>query len=1140
MMKQLSQLTLVQFYLHEAEDIIIDGSTAFLGPNGCGKSTTLDAIQTIMVGGNQNYSSYNAQLISGKNKRKLSGYCLGLLRNPEDGSHAIKQARDEARTYLIAVFSDGTEQGTLSAGLCVEADNDSDKHELKGLFILPGQRVSAKDCLVIDGDNERPIEYAEFKENHTQIAKEIGRTPTFTDSSNEYVKELLYALYGARMPEPKKFMATFVKAMTLKDVDSIDMFVRNFVVESNPVDIADFQKQVEQFINLKALISQTKERIGKLDGILKDYKTAVKSEGKIATYEAIGTIFALEAQLEKLDDVEEEIERLNETLNEAERQFKSFDEQYSEKSDEVNQLKIALESDGNEQLKLRLEESISANKRIIAANQYPEVSRANRHINALREIENLPHFGILQNEIKSIINALNTGRNQSAPSEAVKKAFTQLTPKLNAVEKAISAQFSLLTQEEAKLEREKTDLANRITAAKQTGRLLGEGSATLLALLNANGIDASPLSALCALKDETWAPAIESYLGDVRDALVVTDGSTVDAVRLLRQARRDNENVRGASIVQPEHLRDIDTRYRGREYAVDLFECENDTAKKLLWLRLNTIRLVETEEELAAHPRAITKDGMLSQGGLTKSINIKPVTDLRIGRSALDTSYLAARKTEAEKELETTRRSLTLINKVKMALADKGNEQDRTVSEDIEKAKKDIVAAEIQLKGINISHLDTIREKAAVAASEAKVLQTKRDHALTLKSGLTEQITHKENNKVDLEKVIPDLKEREKATLNNPLVMHDIMDVYKDEIETRYPQHSERVDALDEFITRHKNKLIKATDNANNALTAYVDSLQFNNVDWHERHAWTIDERERLFGTRLHKYEKEAEQARKASEETLRTDIAMSLYDRFKEMELDRKALNRILESCPAFTGDERYRFTASVVKRYDALVKHIEEIATSEEGFSLLSPDAAELDSTLKELIEEAAESGSTNTVLDYRNFYTFDLDILVRGKRVDRMSNRQGSGSNGEHIAPMYVAAGAALAKAYRLQNHKDKAPSSGIICLDEAFHGMDTTNAIATAKFLQSIGLQLIMAGPETERNKLSPMTQTIYDLDREELHLDMIRTKFKAKANQLMTSDLPDENPQVMKDAFAQLGFTELSESVDIASAGMTSE
>jgi hypothetical protein len=119
--------------------------------------------------------------------------------------------------------------------------------------------------------------------------------------------------------------------------------------------------------------------------------------------------------------------------------------------------------------------------------------------------------------------------------------------------------------------------------------------------------------------------------------------------------------------------------------------------------------------------------------------------------------------------------------------------------------------------------------------------------------------------------------------------------------------------------------------------------------------------------------------------------------------------------------------------------------------------------------------------------------------------------------------LAAGAALAKSYRLQNKKGSPRGTGIICLDEAFHGMDTENAVATAKFLQNLGLQLIMAGPELDRTKLAPVTQTIFDLDRQGCDLEMESTYLKPAGNKLMISDMPTGNPDVMANAYKQLGF-----------------
>ena len=40
--------------------------------------------------------------------------------------------------------------------------------------------------------------------------------------------------------------------------------------------------------------------------------------------------------------------------------------------------------------------------------------------------------------------------------------------------------------------------------------------------------------------------------------------------------------------------------------------------------------------------------------------------------------------------------------------------------------------------------------------------------------------------------------------------------------------------------------------------------------------------------------------------------------------------------------------------------------------------------------------------------------------------------------------------------------------------------------------------------------------------------MERTKFKEAANKLMVSDMPDENPEVMKGAYQQLGLEQPEE------------
>ncbi len=1126
-MKRLRRVSLVQFYLHEAFDIEIEGSAAFLGPNGSGKSSTLDAIQIAMLGGNQQYARFNTQSVSSKNTRKLSGYCLGMLRNPDKDSEVVGRARDEARTYIVLVFEEDDGSDVLSAGICVEADIESDQHEVKGLFVLPGQNLRAADCIIIDGDDRRPMPMPEFKENARQRSKQIGRSITFTDKSSEYVSELLYALNGERMPDPRRFMSRFVKSMTLKNVDSIDQFVRDYVVEPNPVDISQFRKQVEQFAALRNLIIQTKARISRLSGINSEFERARSTERRIVTLQAIRSVFEYEYLCEKIGDLEEQIELLTEQRDRASKFSLEAEKNRDTKQNEINVLKARLQSDDNEQLRLRLVELISSKLDLIQAYQQPGIDHANRLINALRDIIDEDDFAKERKTLSSVISTLVTARSDDNSGTAIESALQDTRQDIKSILCVAENLLGSTRKKQDDLIEQREAIHRTIRAAQKTGRLLNDGAIVLLDLLEQEGITAQPISALAGIIDSTWAPALESYLGGDRDALVITAGVPRDAVKILRQARREGIRIGGASIVQPYHLRNVDIEGKGAEFAVGVVATENDIARRFLWNKFGKMRLVETEEELETYSRAITRDGMLSQGGLTKSIGISPISDLRVGKKFEDTTDLSRNAAELEGDIKDLTKRVERLEALTRLTGSEAEADGESRASQLLDTQVIISSAQQQLENLDLSHLDEINSTVSDLEKQLKNFthEFKKNHSLA--AGLGQQIDDREKDKNEKDKKLPSVKEREQRATSHPLVNAEFLDQLKDEIERANDEYEEMLQDVRKKIEHNEPRLTNAILKATNELTRYIQDerldVQVMAMEWQDRFHWTNEEMNKLIDTQLQNYEAQAEEARQASEETLRNDIAMSLNDRFNEMELERRDRNKILLSCPPFTGGERYRFVSSPVSHYESLVRYIAQIASDDQSLSLFTENPDEINETLRELVEAAAVTGNAGSVLDYRQFFTFDLEILVDGKRVDRMSNRQGAGSNGEHIAPMYVAAGAALAKAYRLHNRKGKQKSTGIMCLDEAFHGMDTTNAVATARFLQNLGLQLIMAGPELERTKLAPMTQTIYDLDREGVDLMMERTKFKEAANKLMVSDMPGDNPQVMVEAFQQLGF-----------------
>jgi hypothetical protein len=505
--------------------------------------------------------------------------------------------------------------------------------------------------------------------------------------------------------------------------------------------------------------------------------------------------------------------------------------------------------------------------------------------------------------------------------------------------------------------------------------------------------------------------------------------------------------------------------------------------------------------------------------------------DFRIGRVAtVDTSALRAsidrmmvQKDEVAKTIQVMEQAIASLSGSPLTMPESDDETVHAARADIERRRQ-------LLGALDTRTADRLRDELAALEGKKAEISKWRDESIDAIGRARGAIETNGQALEALELAVPDAKEADAVAQRDPDFDGVIYDEEKAEVERTLIGYPEQMAAIKRKVDPAKTRVDTAATAGRDALLDYIRDgqadVQADAMDWREAHQWVGSEILRLTDTMLVPREQEAESVRLASEETFRKDIAISLSDRFSELAAETRDRNRMLELCPPFTGGERYQFQYAVVPQHRALYNYIRRVAQNDEEMeSLFAEEHDEAQLAITQLIEAAADPDGNErapiALLDYREFFSFDLDILVDGKVVDRMSKRQGAGSNGEHIAPMYVAAGASLAKAYRLPAHSEDRSCSGLMLLDEAFHGMDTQNAMATARFLDGIGLQLIMAGPELERTKLIPMTDTIYDLDREELDLQMQRTYFKPAAHQLMTSDMPSENPAVMVEALREI-------------------
>lgn len=91
-----------------------------------------------------------------------------------------------------------------------------------------------------------------------------------------------------------------------------------------------------------------------------------------------------------------------------------------------------------------------------------------------------------------------------------------------------------------------------------------------------------------------------------------------------------------------------------------------------------------------------------------------------------------------------------------------------------------------------------------------------------------------------------------------------------------------------------------------------------------------------------------------------------------------------------------------------------------------------------------------------------------------------------------------------------------------LDEAFEKMDPQNIKATVQFLNSLGLQLIMAGPESDQGKLSSFLSIYYDMARYGTRtIQMKKNVVLNRAQELLQSDNYLLNPDILTQEVARL-------------------
>jgi len=287
-MKQLTRIRLVNWHLFENTTITCQGTTYFIGVNGAGKSTILDAVQFALVGGQRDVR-FNQAAMSGS-RRTLSSYVRGEL-----GTEGSRFLRDDA-TGVVALEFREDDGAYFVHGAVVDAFQDGRSPDV-AYFVVDNAPLDDDWFFQAPG---RLFDSRAFRRHLEHLALPGGRTHLFA-RLEDYRFHLLNRLGQLK----ESFPAKIVKGLAFSPLTNIRDFVHGYLLDENLVDVHVLQEQLETLRHFETLAADVRRRIEELGRIeVLDQERVSQRRLRIArgsgrTVQEVNTLLAQFKQMQK-------------------------------------------------------------------------------------------------------------------------------------------------------------------------------------------------------------------------------------------------------------------------------------------------------------------------------------------------------------------------------------------------------------------------------------------------------------------------------------------------------------------------------------------------------------------------------------------------------------------------------------------------------------------------------------------------------------------------------------------------------------------------------------------------------------------------------------------------------------------------
>ena len=1109
-MYRLTDIAISNWYLIRREQIRIRGAAALVGPTGAGKSTIFDAVGTVLAGNNASRLALNASA-SGRSARTVRDYCLGWISDPAEGGRPTREA---CETVIALVFEHAGSGRIVTVGLALAARAEEPKEETLSRFVAVGHRFEIADYV-------RETDQGSFVAPWAEIAADLRRrSETFEEyrtSGERFTAAVLATLReGAPVPDPRQFLRTFSNAVAFKPIFDTSAFVRSFVLEPEPLDVARIRQSIETWRRLLETIEELEKRLSHLTRLCGRYEewaraslNAALDELRAAGADLRRRVLDWAGTRAALADVVERLRIARESVATSQGFVREIDA-------EIAARKAMLSGSAAE---ARLAAS-NAGLAMLARDRRDLTVRLGNVVGLVQEAGRLAGVSatlrkVAPDAVRIVEACARSGLRREAPPDEILRTGGPLAGLLDALAQMPDVTLSLESAAEdlgyraRERENEVRSLAGQVQSGRNNAARLSSDTEAFREELGRLGIDAVPVCELAEIVDPKWGPALEGLLGRAREALVVEPDRLDRAFALLDTKK--NQFFRCLLV------KTTDTSRRAARRIDDgpmgLIETDSPHAEAFLAARLGGYDLAPDDAALARMGRAVAPSGRSTSGMAYSVVRPVPLMMTRGQRGPTQDTRRSLEEAESEakalrSEANVMREAARIAAQLRTRLAetpvdvaalraeaDAIEGRRRTLATEQEAvAKADNGTIEAELK-------ELAKERSAYLTELVQVLEPKRDALLAEEAGLKARLAQgREVVRTALAAYRAAVKrwssgDTVRIRLAGPAPA-DAPGVFAGIADSRADRADLDAKALASLASQARNAAREATETARHQGRAAERDLAEYCAAWRVEnplgsgeapasfgYAWAVRARDEVAGHELRRYRDQSLRAEAEMRRLMTEDLLTRLADKFERMQARLDALNERLSS-QTFTG-QTYAFEAAVDRRYAAVHQLATEVARSPDAAQAVLPggddaqgEGGHLAAALAEITALIEGEENAARLADYRNYFVYEIGMRDRAGNRTTLSSRALRGSGGEAQAPFYVAIAASMASAYYPGDRPgEDAAGLGLCLLDEAFSKLDVRNSQSLVDLFGGWGLQLLIAAPEDKRTTLTEVMDTV---------------------------------------------------------------